>query len=186
MLLYSVKWQHFKFFKKGPVTKKLLKGSKSFHLRLPTIFVQKTNQFSKFMNLKRPKFITQLDGSPLKINIIQQDIGRVLLNLFNNAFYAVHQKAKIAGESYKPTVTLTTSATIGYIVISIIDNGIGIPDSLKEKILQPFFTTKPTGEGAGLGLSLSYDIVVKGHNSTLDINGNEGDGAEFIVRLPIN
>src|SRR6201996_9390728 len=131
------------------------------------------------------QMITQLDSSLPKINIIQQDIGRVLLNLFNNAFYAAAQKAKTAGESYKPTVTLTTSRSNGYITISIKDNGTGIPDPIKEKILQPFFTTKPTGEGTGLGLSLSYDIVVKGHNGTLEINSNEGEGAEFIVKLPM-
>lgn len=132
------------------------------------------------------QMITRFDDSLPKINIIQQDLGRVLLNLFNNAFYAVQQKAKTNGENYKPTVTLTTSAGNGYLLISIKDNGVGIPDSLKEKILQPFFTTKPTGEGTGLGLSLSYDIIVKGHNGTLDIHSKEGDGAEFVVKLPMN
>ena len=71
-------------------------------------------------------------------------------------------------------------------IIKVKDNGVGIPDAIKEKIMQPFFTTKPTGEGTGLGLSLSYDILVKGHNGTLDINSKEGEGSEFIVKLPLN
>jgi len=122
---------------------------------------------------------------------VQQDMGRVLLNLFNNAFYAVNQKAKTQGPDYKPEVTLTTTFSSppsggGGLVISVRDNGVGIPDAIKEKILQPFFTTKPTGEGTGLGLSLSYDILVKGHNGTLDIISKEGEGSEFIVKLPLN
>jgi two-component system NtrC family sensor kinase len=110
-----------------------------------------------------------------------------LLNLFNNAFYAVNQKSKTAGPDYKPTVELTTfTPPSGGLGVKVKDNGVGIPDAIKEKILQPFFTTKPTGEGTGLGLSLSYDILVKGHNGTLDINSKEGEGSEFIVKLPLN
>src|SRR6202043_1821241 len=103
-------------------------------------------------------------------------IGRVLLNLFNNAFYAVNQKQKAAGADYKPEVTVSTSVEKNNLIISVKDNGNGIPDNIKEKIMQPFFTTKPTGEGTGLGLSLSYDILVKGHNGTLDVNSEEGEG----------
>lgn len=134
---------------------------------------------------------TRFDPNLPKANVVQQDMGRVLLNLFNNAFYAVNQKAKTEGPNYKPEVTLTTTFSSppsggGGVVISVRDNGIGIPDAIKEKILQPFFTTKPTGEGTGLGLSLSYDILVKGHNGTLDIISKEGEGSEFIVKLPLN
>jgi len=129
---------------------------------------------------------TNFDENLPKVNVVQQDMGRVLLNLFNNAFYAVNQKAKIAVDGYKPAVTITTLTENGQVIIKVKDNGTGIPDAIKEKILQPFFTTKPTGEGTGLGLSLSYDILVKGHNGTLDIISKEGEGSEFIVKLPLN
>jgi len=121
-----------------------------------------------------------------KINVLQQDMGRVMLNLFNNAFYAVNQNAKTARNDYKPEVTISTSFEKGYVIIKVKDNGVGIPDAIKEKIMQPFFTTKPTGEGTGLGLSITYDIVVKGHGGKIDINSVIGQGAEFIVSLPIN
>jgi signal transduction histidine kinase len=116
--------------------------------------------------------------------VIPQDIGRVLLNLFNNAFYAVNQKQKSVGADYKPEVTVITSSDDGQVIIKVKDNGIGIPDAIKDKIMQPFFTTKPTGEGTGLGLSLSYDIVVKGHEGNISVTTLENEGAEFIVRLP--
>ncbi|HZY36233.1 MAG TPA: two-component regulator propeller domain-containing protein [Mucilaginibacter sp.] len=128
---------------------------------------------------------THFDPALPKINVVQQDIGRVLLNLFNNAFYAVNQKAKTAGPDYKPEVTVSTSLASGYVIIKVMDNGVGIPDAIKEKIMQPFFTTKPTGEGTGLGLSLTYDMVVKGHGGKIDINSVMRQGAEFIVSLPI-
>jgi two-component system NtrC family sensor kinase len=121
-----------------------------------------------------------------KINVVQQDIGRVLLNLFNNAFYAVNQRQKTAGADYKPEVTVSTSTENGQVIIKVKDNGTGIPDAIKEKIMQPFFTTKPTGEGTGLGLSLTYDMVVKGHGGSIQVNSVEGEGSEFIVTLPIN
>ncbi|MGZ3750000.1 MAG: ATP-binding protein, partial [Mucilaginibacter sp.] len=96
------------------------------------------------------EMVTQFDPSLLKVNVSQQDMGRVMLNLFNNAFYAVNQKMKTAGANYKPEVSVTTSSASGQVVIKVKDNGIGIPDAIKEKIMQPFFTTKPTGEGTGL------------------------------------
>jgi two-component system NtrC family sensor kinase len=130
--------------------------------------------------------VTHFDKSLPKVNIAQQDIGRVLLNLFNNAFYAVNQKQKTARAEYKPEVTVSTSTEKNNLIIKVKDNGNGIPDAIKDKIMQPFFTTKPTGEGTGLGLSLSYDIVVKGHGGTLDINSNEGEGSVFTVYLPIS
>lgn len=124
-------------------------------------------------------------------NLVPQDVGRVLLNLFNNAFYAVQQKHKALGGDFKPTVEVSTSApppTKGaapMLVITVKDNGTGIPDDIKEKIMQPFFTTKPTGEGTGLGLSLSYDIVVKAHGGKLDIESKEGEYTIFTIRLPL-
>jgi signal transduction histidine kinase len=126
-----------------------------------------------------------LDNNLPKASVIPQDIGRVLLNLFNNAFYAVHQKKKQNPEGYLPQVTLTTANKDGFVEIAVKDNGNGIPDSIKDKIMQPFFTTKPTGEGTGLGLSLSYDIVVKGHGGGVSVDSTEGRGSEFIIKLPL-
>ncbi len=123
------------------------------------------------------------EGLP-KVSIISQDVGRVLLNLFTNAFYATNQKKQTDG-TYKPTVEVVTSQEGNAIIITVKDNGTGIPDAIKDKILQPFFTTKPTGQGTGLGLSLSYDIVVKGHGGTIDIESKEGEGSAFKITLPI-
>lgn len=125
------------------------------------------------------------EGLP-KINIIAQDVGRVLLNLFTNAFYATQEKAKQSQlTNYKPVVTVSTKQVGNAIEITVKDNGTGIPDAIKDKILQPFFTTKPTGEGTGLGLSLSYDIVVKGHAGGINIESKEGEGSAFIITLPL-
>jgi len=132
------------------------------------------------------EMVADFDPDLPKVNVVQQDIGRVLLNLINNAFYAVNQKAKTAGANYKPIVELSTSHTNDQIEIKVKDNGNGIPDNIKDKIMQPFFTTKPTGEGTGLGLSLSYDIVVKSHGGNILINSAEGNGSEFIINLPLN
>jgi two-component system, NtrC family, sensor kinase len=129
--------------------------------------------------------LTHFDEKIPQINVIPQDIGRVLLNLFNNAFYAVNQKSKTAGAEYKPEVSVSTSSENGKVIIKVNDNGIGIPDNIKEKIMQPFFTTKPTGEGTGLGLSLTYDMVVKGHRGSIKVDTKEGEFTEFIVTLPV-
>ena len=131
------------------------------------------------------EMVTDLADKLPKVNVIPQDIGRVMLNLFNNAFYAVQQKKKTAGADYKPLVTVSTALKGSHVEIKVTDNGIGMPADVKEKILQPFFTTKPTGEGTGLGLSLSYDIVVKSHSGNITINSTEGQGSEFIISLPI-
>jgi len=131
------------------------------------------------------EMITHFDPDLPKIKVIGQDIGRVLLNLFNNAFYAVNQKQKTASSDLKPEVSVTTFTENGQIIIKVKDNGIGIPDAIKEKIMQPFFTTKPTGEGTGLGLSLTYDMVVKGHGGKIEVTTKEGDFTEVIVTLPI-
>ena len=129
------------------------------------------------------EMITNFDKKLPKQNVIPQDIGRVLLNLFNNAFYAVNQKSKTAGPDYKPVIELGTSTNNGYVEISVKDNGIGFPDAIKEKIMQPFFTTKPTGQGTGLGLSLAYDIIIKEHGGTIDARSIEGEGSTFTIRL---
>jgi signal transduction histidine kinase len=127
---------------------------------------------------------TNFDGSIGKINIIPQDIGRVLLNLFNNAFYAVNEQKNQNSISYNPTVSVKTEKCDDKIYITVSDNGKGIPLKIIDKIFQPFFTTKPTGEGTGLGLSLSYDIV-KAHGGEIKVESKEGEGTEFIIQLPV-
>jgi signal transduction histidine kinase len=126
---------------------------------------------------------TAFDESIDKINIVPQDVGRVLLNLYNNAFYALHEKTKKLGDEYEPTVLVSTRNLNDKIEIKVKDNGMGISKSLVEKIFQPFFTTKPTGQGTGLGLSLAYDII-KAHGGELKVETKEDEGAEFIVSLP--
>jgi two-component system, NtrC family, sensor kinase len=128
-------------------------------------------------------FQTAFDPVIGEMQIVPQDIGRVLLNLYNNAFYAVLDKKKQAGDGYTPTVSVSTRNKGSQVEIRVKDNGNGIPSALRDKILQPFFTTKPTGQGTGLGLSLSYDIV-KAHGGELKIESTEGEGAEFLVILP--
>jgi signal transduction histidine kinase len=126
---------------------------------------------------------THFDESIGKVNIVPQDLGRVLLNLFNNAFYAVSEKKKKVGDDYEPTVTVTSKRLSKKFEIVVKDNGTGIPQAVMEKIFQPFFTTKPTGQGLGLGLSLSYDIV-KAHGGELRVDSKEGEGALFTIELP--
>jgi two-component system NtrC family sensor kinase len=131
------------------------------------------------------KFETQFDDSISKINVMPQEIGRVILNLINNAFYAVSAKASdTAGGSYDPTVTVTTKKENGKVIIAVADNGTGMPQKALDKIFQPFFTTKPTGQGTGLGLSLSYDIV-KAHGGVLNVETKEGEGTVFTIELPV-
>jgi signal transduction histidine kinase len=127
---------------------------------------------------------TRFDEAVGEVEILPQDLGRVLLNLFNNAFYAVQQRQQQAEPGYQPTVTVSTRQAGPQVEIRVQDNGTGIPESVRQKIFQPFFTTKPTGEGTGLGLSLSYDIVTKGHGGTLAVESEEGKGTEFIISLP--
>jgi two-component system NtrC family sensor kinase len=131
------------------------------------------------------ELVTHLDQHLPAINIVSQDVGRVLLNMFTNAFYAVHKKQKTIGRDFKPKVEVTTVLQGNKVVVTVRDNGIGIPDAIKDKIMQPFFTTKPAGEGTGLGLSLSYDIIVKAHKGTININSKEGEGSEFVITLPL-
>jgi signal transduction histidine kinase len=127
---------------------------------------------------------TDFDETIGNINIIPQDIGRVLLNLINNAFYAVTEKNKQVVDGFEPTVSVSTKKAGDKVLISVKDNGNGIPQKVVDKIFQPFFTTKPTGQGTGLGLSLSYDII-KAHGGELTVGSVEGEGAEFIIRLPV-
>ncbi|MBK6966109.1 MAG: hypothetical protein IPH20_19860 [Bacteroidales bacterium] len=146
--------------------------------------------------------ITDFDETIGKINVIPQDLGRVILNLITNAFYAVDEKKKLVPpppkggieslqDYYEPTVTVSTKLVIppssgpGGVRISVKDNGNGIPANVLDKIFQPFFTTKPTGEGTGLGLSMSYEIVTKGHGGELRVETREGEGSEFIIVLPV-
>jgi len=126
---------------------------------------------------------TNFDSSIGSINVVPQDIGRVLLNLYNNAFYAVIQKKKGPGENYNPIVSVSTKKVNGKIEICVKDNGTGIPQKVVDKIFQPFFTTKPAGQGTGLGLSLAYDIV-KAHGGEIKVATREGEGSEFIIILP--
>jgi signal transduction histidine kinase len=128
-------------------------------------------------------FRTEFDQSIGKINIIPQDIGRVLLNLYNNAFYAVNEKKQKLNGTFEPVVNVSTKNENGNIVIKVADNGNGIPQKIVDKIFQPFFTTKPTGEGTGLGLSLSYDIV-KAHGGEIKLESEEGEGSDFTIHLP--
>lgn len=146
------------------------------------------------MLLKNKNFIaaleTQFDTTIEKIDIIPQDLGRVLLNLFNNSFYSVDEKKKKLDGGYEPRVTVTTKrldTTLGDGGIEIIvkDNGLGISEKVLDKIYQPFFTTKPAGLGTGLGLSLSYDIITKGYKGKLKVNAKEGEFAEFTIQLPV-
>jgi len=131
------------------------------------------------------KFETQFDNNIENINIIPQDIGRVLVNLINNAFYAVGEKKKMSTNGYEPSVAISTKKLNDKIEIKVRDNGNGIPQKVLDKIFQPFFTTKPTGEGTGLGLSLSYDIITKGHGGELKVQTKEGEGSEFVIQIPI-
>lgn len=138
------------------------------------------------------KFETDFDAGIGKINIVPQEMGRVILNLINNAFYAVGERQKAERlkqhAGYEPTVIVKTSRLSasgrGAVLISVKDNGSGIPQSIIDKIFQPFFTTKPTGEGTGLGLSLSYDIV-KAHGGEITVSSAEGEGTEFEIELPV-
>src|SRR3569833_640335 len=132
------------------------------------------------------ELVTHYDSSLPKVEIVPQDIGRVILNMLINAFNATQQNAKTAGADFKPEVTVTTGMLEGQAIIKVRDNGDGIPADIKDKILQPFFTTKSPGQGTGLGLSLSYDIVVKTHKGKIEIDSKENEYTEFIITLPVS
>jgi len=127
---------------------------------------------------------TEFDKSIGKINVIPAEIGRVILNLINNAFYSVNEKQKKSSTGqYAPTVTVNTLRNNGRVEITVWDNGNGIPQQISDKIFQPFFTTKPTGQGTGLGLSMAYEIV-KAHGGEIKVDTKEGEGSEFTIQLP--
>ena len=139
--------------------------------------------------------IIDFDETIGKINIIPQDVGSLLLNLYNNAFYALNEKTKLLANSYQPIASVSTKKVDSHVIITVSYNGNGIPKNIVDKIFQPFFTTKPTGQGTGLGLSLSYDII-KAHggeikvesreeeSSSPDHSGGDGSGSIFIIQLP--
>lgn len=127
-------------------------------------------------------FTTDFDPTIGKLDIVQQDIGRVLINLFNNAFYSVNEKKKTATAEYAPLVTVSTRKVNNRVHIKVRDNGLGIPKMFIDRIYHPFFTTKPAGQGTGLGLSLSYDII-KAHQGELILETVEGELAEFTIIL---
>ena len=127
---------------------------------------------------------TDFDAGIRQINIIPQDIGRALLNLYNNAFYAVSERRKLLAVSYEPLVSVSTKKSGSQVSITVSDNGNGIPQKAVDKIFHPFFTTKPTGQGTGLGLSLSYDIV-KAHGGEIKVETKEGEGSQFVIQLPV-
>ncbi|MEO5984123.1 MAG: ATP-binding protein [Ferruginibacter sp.] len=138
-----------------------------------------------------PDFKTNFDESIGMIEVVPQDIGRVLLNLFNNAFYSVNEKKKQLNGTFELTVEVSTKLSSslsfgegrGEVIITVKDNGTGIPQKVVDKIFQPFFTTKPTGQGTGLGLSLAYDII-KAHGGDLKVETKEGEGSKFLITLP--
>jgi signal transduction histidine kinase len=131
-------------------------------------------------------FELDLDPNLGKIMAVPQDLGRVILNLVNNAFYAVNEHRKSAGPDYKPLVKVTTGKKGNMVHLTVEDNGGGISEEDGEKIFQPFFTTKPTGKGTGLGLSLSFDIITRGHGGKIDFESKPGVGTKFDILIPAN
>ncbi|SMC00584.1 histidine kinase [Hymenobacter roseosalivarius DSM 11622] len=148
-------------------------------LRLSHYSWQATNK--DFKATLNTEFAPQLPN----LQVVPQDLSRVLINLLTNAFYAVAEKRRLLGEDYQPEITIRTQQTEKDVRIQIRDNGNGIPAEVRQRIFEPFFTTKPTGEGTGLGLSLSYDIITKGHRGTLSVETKEGEYTEFTVCLPL-
>ncbi len=130
------------------------------------------------------QYNTDFDPKMPRIKVVPQDIGRVILNLVTNAFHAVSKKREQAVKTYQPTVIMQTRDLKKSIEVIVKDNGSGIPNAIKDKIFQPFFTTKATGEGTGLGLSMSYDIITKGHSGQLKVESEEGLGSTFTIILP--
>jgi signal transduction histidine kinase len=166
-------------------------GQKEF-TDLNALAIQYLNLSFHGIKAKDKDFVSEfshtLDPNLKKIEIIPQDIGRVLLNLINNAFYAVNERLKSNPDTYRPQVNVTTKWLGNAVEIRVSDNGNGVPEPIRDKIFQPFFTTKPTGQGTGLGLSLSYDII-KAHGGEVSMITREGQGesgSEFIIKLPIN
>ena len=132
------------------------------------------------------ELVTQLDPTLPPVSVVPQDLSRVLINLFTNAFHAVQQRQRqhVGAAEYQPALTVSSRVAAGQVEISIRDNGTGMSEKVKAKVFQPFFTTKPVGEGTGLGLSMSHEIVTKGHGGTLAVQSREGEGTEFVISLP--
>lgn len=129
---------------------------------------------------------TNFDAAIGKVNIDAHDLGRAILNIVNNACYAMDEKRKLAAPgTYTPQIQITTAKTAGGFAICIKDNGTGMPDDVKAKIFKPFFTTKPSNEGTGLGLSMTYDIISKIHKGTLEVNSVQGEYTEFVINIPV-
>lgn len=182
------------------IVKSMLEHSRQSNgLKLPTDLNQMADEYLRLsyhgLRAKNKSFNANfklnLDETIPIVDLVSQDIGRVLLNLCNNAFYAVWQKAKnvttIIGEkpTYSPEVSISTKKLDDQVLVTIKDNGIGMSKATMQKIFQPFFTTKPTGEGTGLGLSLAYDIITKGHGGSIEATSTEGEGAEIKILLPL-
>ncbi|NUM68997.1 GHKL domain-containing protein, partial [candidate division KSB1 bacterium] len=125
----------------------------------------------------------EYDESIEKIQVVPQDLSRVFLNLINNACYAAHQKKKASADGFSPTLSVATKSAADKIEIRIRDNGNGIPKDIREKIFNPFFTTKPTGQGTGLGLSISHDLIVQQHRGEIKVETEEGKFTEFVISL---
>jgi signal transduction histidine kinase len=140
-------------------------------------FRAKENSFNAIIH-------TELDKQISRITIVSSDLGRVFLNLFNNSFYAMNEKRKQFPEAYQPEFSIQTKMTVNKVEIRLRDNGTGIKQKIQDKIFQPFFTTKPTGQGTGLGLSLTYDII-KAHAGEISVHSEEGEFTEFIILLPV-
>jgi signal transduction histidine kinase len=134
--------------------------------------------------LERLKVDIEYDEAAGEIDVEPQGIGRVVLNLLSNAFFAVQEQAQHQSEAFIPTVRVATRRLKDHVQILVQDNGVGISQSVQSRIFEPFFTTRPAGRGTGLGLSLSYDIVTQGHGGTLTVDSREGRGATFVVALP--
>jgi two-component system, NtrC family, sensor kinase len=132
----------------------------------------------------RAKLHTQLDPALMQVPVVVQDVSRVFVNLFNNAYYAIDLKLKAGVQDYEPSLVLTSRQLPDCIEMRVHDNGVGIPESLQQKIFQPFFTTKPTGQGTGLGLALAYDIIINDHGGTIDLTSKEGEFTEFFFTVP--
>lgn len=130
------------------------------------------------------KIETRFDESVAHVNVVPQDLSHVLVNIMNNAFYAVHEKKKHLNGTFEPAVLVSTKKEGNKVMISVEDNGTGMSEKVSTKVFQPFFTTKPNGEGTGLGLSLSYDVVTKGHGGEMKVETKEGEGANFTIHLP--
>jgi signal transduction histidine kinase len=162
--------------------------------KIPTNINNLTDEYLRFsyhgLRAKDKTFNAQFkmdfDEKTGDLMLVQQDIGRVLLNLFNNAFYSVTEKKKHIPEGYEPTVTVSTKKKKDAVEIRIRDNGLGIPKKVIDKIFQPFFTTKPAGQGTGLGLSLSYDIISREHGGKIDVVSRENEFTEFLIELPVS